>query len=506
MVASSKKAPSVGGRYYKSLQGVARAANSALAIREVLDSIVKGTAKALNAGACSLLFLDSSKKHLGHSAHYGLSDWYIRKGILDADRSLAESREGRTVAIYDVAKDPRVQYPELAQKAGIASILSVPLVVKGEIMGTVRVYTRERRRFSKKEEEFLSAIADLSALALENARVYGVLEREREAAKREQAQIERDRLPSEVSKPITFAHPSEEEFARLLDFYHVEWLYEPRSFPLHWEGERITEMFTPDFYLPGLDLYVELTTLKQKLVTDKNRKLRRLKELYPEINIKLLYQKDYHRLLAKYGHGPLAAATVRGVEKVFLTSAQIQKRVRQLGQQISKDYKGRPLVLVGVLRGVVCFMADLMRHISLPVAVDFMSVSYYSEDTSGAVRITKDLDRNISDQDVLMVEDIVDTGMTLNYILSYLQSRNPASLKVCALLDKRVRRLVDVPLIYVGFEIPDEFMVGYGLDYQEQYRNLPFIGILKPETGKTPTQPRSSRSPASSDSLALAKS
>ncbi|MFH1484472.1 MAG: hypoxanthine phosphoribosyltransferase [Chloroflexota bacterium] len=474
-------------RYYKALREITSSVNSASTAREVLDFIVKRTAKAMNAKACSLLFLDSSKKHLAHSAQYGLSDWYMRKGILDATRSLAESLEGKMVAIYDVAKDARLQYPELAQKAGISSILSVPLIARGDVSGTLRIYTRERRRFSRREREFLSTVAELGSFALESAGVSeslkgGHKELEKDLA---QANIGMERLSSEVSKPITFAHPSEEEFAHLLDFYQIEWLYEPRSFALDSEGDKTAEMFTPDFYLPALDLYVELTTLKQRLVTEKNRKLRRLKELYPQINIRLLYKKDYHRLLAKYGYGPLAGAKVQGVERIFLSSAQIQKRVRQLGRQISKEYRGRPLILVGVLRGVVCFMADLMRQISTPVSVDFLSISYYSEDSSGAVRITKDLDKNITGQDVLMVEDIVDTGMTLNYIMGYLQARNPATLRVCALLDKRVRRLVDVPLAYVGFEIPDEFVVGFGLDYEEEYRNLPFIGILEPDSGET---------------------
>lgn len=295
---------------------------------------------------------------------------------------------------------------------------------------------------------------------------------------------------------VNFAHPSEVEFARILDFYGVRWEYEPRSFPLRWEGDRIVEMFTPDFYLIDLDLYVELTTLKQSLVTEKNRKLRHLRELHPDINIRLLYRRDYHRLLAKYGYGPLAEADVRGIERVLISVGELEQRVTDLGQQVSQDYAGTEPVLIGVLKGVVPFMSDLMRHISLPLSVELMSVSYYSGDAEG-VRITKDLDRDIKDCHVLMVEDIVDTGMTLNYLLNYLRTRQPASLKVCTLLDKRVRRLADVSLEYVGFEVPDEFVVGYGLDYMEKYRNLPFIGILKPqENGKTQGKaPRKSRKP-----------
>ena len=282
-------------------------------------------------------------------------------------------------------------------------------------------------------------------------------------------------------EPIPFAHPSEKEFTRILDFYGVKWVYEPRSFPLRWDGDRVVEMFTPDFYLPELDLYVELTTLKQSLVTVKNRKLRTLSELYPEVYIKLLYKRDYHRLLAKYGYGPLAQEDIKGIDRVLFTTNQIQKKVAKLGHQISNDYVGKQPVLIGVLRGMICFMADLMREISLPLSVDFLSISHYSGDGQRGARITKDLDMDISGRDVLMVEDIVDTGMTLNYLLNYLESKSPASLKVCTLLDKKIRRLVEIDLAYVGFEIPDEFVVGYGLDYLEKYRNLPFIGLLRPE-------------------------
>ena len=284
-----------------------------------------------------------------------------------------------------------------------------------------------------------------------------------------------------------FAHPAEEEFSHLLNFYGVKWLYEPRSFPLRWEGNRTVEMFTPDFYLPEEDLFVELTTLKQSLVTEKNRKLRHLRELYPDINIKLLYRRDIHRLLAKYGYGPLADEEIQGIERVLITKSQIERRVAELGRQISADYEGEQPVLVGVLRGVACFMSDLMRQITLPLSIDFMSISSFDGSDGSGVRITKDLDIDLKGRHVLLVEDIVDTGMTLNYLLHNLTSRGTASLKVCTLLDKRVRRLADFKLDYVGFEAPDEFMVGYGLDYLEKYRNLPFIGILKP--GEQPATP-----------------
>jgi hypoxanthine phosphoribosyltransferase len=201
--------------------------------------------------------------------------------------------------------------------------------------------------------------------------------------------------------------------------------------------------------------------------------------LYPDQQIKLLHKSDYLSLLAKYGFGPFSEVDVEGIHEVLISATQIEGRVRELGAQISRDYRGREPLLIGVLRGVMCFMADLMRHISLPVAVDFMAISSYDDAEPGSVRILKDLEEPLEGRDVIVVEDIVDTGMTLNAFMGQLADRGPASLKICTLLDKRARRLVDVPIEYVGFEVPDEFVVGYGLDFQQKYRNLPFIATLK---------------------------
>ncbi|HUF54669.1 MAG TPA: hypoxanthine phosphoribosyltransferase [Dehalococcoidia bacterium] len=279
--------------------------------------------------------------------------------------------------------------------------------------------------------------------------------------------------------PAPFAHPAEYEFARILDFYGIEWVYEPRSFPLRWEKGHVTEAFTPDFYLPERDLYVELTTLKTSLTAEKNRKMRQIKELYPDTRIIMLKKRDYLRLLANYGYGPLSPEQVPDVERVMIPQQKLALRVQELGAEISRDYTGKEPVLVGVLRGVICFISDLMRNLSVPCNVDFMAVSSYAGASSGAVRIQKDLDLNIKGRDVILVEDIVDTGMTLNHLMEYLQTKRPSSVKVCTLLDKRARRLIDVPLDYVGFEIDDEFVVGYGLDFHQRFRNLPFIGTLK---------------------------
>ena len=171
------------------------------------------------------------------------------------------------------------------------------------------------------------------------------------------------------------------------------------------------------------------------------------------------------------------------IQEIYLGKDEIQARVATLGQQISADYEGRFPLLVGALKGVLCFMADLIRCISIPIEVDFMAVSSYSTEARdrGVVRMVKDLDVPILDRHVIFVEDVIDTGLTLNYLLRSLRTRNPASLEVCSLFNKPTRRLIEIPLRYKGFDLPDYFVVGYGLDYGERYRNLPYVGILKPE-------------------------
>ena len=346
----------------------------------------------------------------------------------------------------------------------------------------------------------------------------------------------------------SFAHASEAEMARILDFYAVRWVYEPHTFPILWnlEGE-VVESFSPDFWLPDLDCYLEMTTLRQKLVRKKNRKLRRLRELYPAVTVKLFYARDFRALMLKYGKLALvdalsgssgqttpprgstttlpidapavpdvavpavrrrrlrrtpAPARLAGrvgprgdpmtheidlredIGEVLLTEEQIQGKVRELGARISDDYRGRRLTLVSVLKGSLPFMADLMRAIDIPVRIDLMEVSSYggtATESSGLVRILKDLSASIADEDVLIVEDIIDTGLTLNYLIRYLRGKNPATLRICTLLDKPARRLVEIPVDYTGFIIPDRFVVGYGLDYGEFYRNLRVVGVLRPE-------------------------
>lgn len=167
--------------------------------------------------------------------------------------------------------------------------------------------------------------------------------------------------------------------------------------------------------------------------------------------------------------------------RVMLTEKQVDDRIQAIGEQISRDYAGKPVHLICVLKGGSFFMCELAKRITVPVSIDFMSVSSYGSDTksSGVVKIVKDLDESIRDKDVLVVEDIVDSGRTLSYLMEMLRDRNPRSLRLCTLLDKPERRVIDVNVDYTGFDIPDEFVVGYGLDYNQKYRNLPYIGVVE---------------------------
>jgi hypoxanthine phosphoribosyltransferase len=173
----------------------------------------------------------------------------------------------------------------------------------------------------------------------------------------------------------------------------------------------------------------------------------------------------------------------QGVGEIMIEQDRLQARIRELGEEVSRDYAGRDLLLVGVLKGAVFFMADLMRELTVPCEIDFMAISSYGAqtDSSGVVRILKDLDTNIAGRDVLVVEDIIDSGLTLSYLMRSLKARKPGSLEVCALMTKPERREIDVPVRYVGFEIPNKFVIGYGLDFAERYRNLPYVAVLHPD-------------------------
>jgi hypoxanthine phosphoribosyltransferase len=174
------------------------------------------------------------------------------------------------------------------------------------------------------------------------------------------------------------------------------------------------------------------------------------------------------------------------IKEILVTEEEIQKKVKELGERITRDYQGKNLMLIGILKGAVMFLSDLAKNIKIPVLIDFMAVSSYgtSSESTGIVRIIKDLECNIDDKDILIVEDIIDTGLTLSYLTDNLRKRRAKSVRIVTLLDKPERRKVDVPVDYVGFVIPDEFVIGYGIDYAERYRNLPFVASLKEEVYK----------------------
>ncbi len=290
-----------------------------------------------------------------------------------------------------------------------------------------------------------------------------------------------DSPPPEPSPvPAPFVHPAEAEFAAFLDFYRIRWEYEPKSFPLRWRNGRVAEMFTPDFYLPEQDLFVELTTMKQSLVTRKHRKIRRFKTMYPNVNVTLVHRKAFHELLGRFGYGSIDISSLKPeeIERILFSASEIRDRVAALGRQISEDYAGESLVLIGLLKGITFFLADLAREITRPLAIDYLSIASPNIAPDG-IEIERGLDLDVRGKHIILVEDIVNTGLTMDFVLRSLQVQEPASINVCALLDKVERRIVGVDVKYVGFQIPNEYVVGYGLDHRELYRNLPFICVLK---------------------------
>ena len=458
--------------YYKLIRRVTAELDSGSPIDRFSATVVRGIARSTD-GSASLLLLDSTGKKLVHSTSWKLPLSYLKKGVLDAKKSIGETVKKQPIAVPSVSRSKRLQYRQYALDAGFTSILGVPILTNGKCIGSIRVYLKENRDFSNNEIEFISTMASLMQLALEHQKSINQ-EQRLTAIEPEEPKI----LP--MLTKVKFVHPSEEEFASILDFYNIEWVYEPKAFPINWsENGAVTQMFTPDFYMPAYDLYVELTTMKQRSVSAKNKKLRRLRQLYPGTKITLLYKKDFERMLARFGYGPLAQTKGHGVGDVLYSAAQIQHRVHAMAKEISRDYEGKVPVLIGVLRGVLCFMSDLMRNVSVPLNLELMSMSSYGAEEGGVVRITKDVGMNLEGRHVIIVEDIVDTGITLTYLINHICLKNPQSISVCTLLDKKARRLLDVPLDYVGFEVPDQFVIGYGLDFKEEYRNLPFIGVLE---------------------------
>ena len=284
-----------------------------------------------------------------------------------------------------------------------------------------------------------------------------------------------------------FAHPAERDFSRLLSYYGIRWVYEPTAFALAWAADgRPSQLFTPDFYLPDHRLYVELTTMRQRLVTRKNRKLRRLRELYPNVQIKLLYRRDYLRLLDAYP-GPACPPGPCRVGRVVFPASVIQSRVAELASAIATDWTAAtdtaPLLVIGVGRGSEHFLDALVpaiRRLGTAVETDRVKLSRYRiVGGSQRVRVCQAPGVDLSGRRVLLIEDVVSTGLSLAYLSGWLIRRGVTSVEVCTLLDRRAARLVDVSVRYAGFEAPPDLLIGFGLSLRQQFRDLPFIATVE---------------------------
>jgi hypoxanthine phosphoribosyltransferase len=296
-------------------------------------------------------------------------------------------------------------------------------------------------------------------------------------------------LPWHLFRPgeeADFAHPAEIDFARILTYYRIRWAYEPTTFALGWTDDGLpSEMFTPDFYLPDHRLYIELTTMRQRLVTRKNRKLRRLRELYPTVRVKLLYRRDYQRLLESYrgGEGPGARCQVG---RVLFDEEQIRTRIDELVELLTPELAaddGEPTLVITIGSGARVF-ADAMccqLHVrGVALERETMRLSRFSIGGRQRVRIGRAPRAAIGGRHVLLLTDIVSTGLSLSYLCSWLHRRGATRIDVCTLLDRREARLVELPNVFAGFEAPNELLIGFGLSLRRQFRHLPYIATLAP--------------------------
>jgi len=282
--------------YYKAVRRISSLISSnEKELNEILDGIIRNVARPMESAA-SLLLLDSEHKKLIHVSSWGLPKTFILKGILDPEQSLKEVVTGEPVIIPDVTVDERIQYPEVVNKSGIKSVMAVPIVINNSPAGSIRVYTRQVHDFTRQDLNFVTTVANLTSIAINDH-----ILRDMTVEMQKETYTQEDTSTISHARSPVFAHPSEKEFSQILEFYNIEWVYDPHSFPISWENDRITEMFTPDFYLPEQDLYVELTTLRPQLSSNKNRKLKRMQELYPEVNIKLFKRREIRNLMIKYG-------------------------------------------------------------------------------------------------------------------------------------------------------------------------------------------------------------
>ncbi|MGH2561213.1 MAG: phosphoribosyltransferase [Thermomicrobiales bacterium] len=293
-------------------------------------------------------------------------------------------------------------------------------------------------------------------------------------------------LPWRLNRPrgeADFAHPAEVDFASILTYYRVRWAYEPTTFALAWADDgQPSEMFTPDFYLPDHRLYIELTTMRQRLVTRKNRKLRRLRELYPTVRVKLLYRRDYHRLLDSY-HADKGPRSTCHIGRVLFGEEQIRTRVAELADELAPviaSAANEPLALT-IGAGARRFADTMVREIGargVPLEREAIRLSRFSTGGRHRVRVSRGPRAPLAGRHVVLFTDIVSTGLSLSYLCGWLRRRGVARIEVCTLLDRREARLVDLPHVYAGFEAPNELLIGFGLHLRSQFRDLPHIATL----------------------------
>jgi len=306
-------------------------------------------------------------------------------------------------------------------------------------------------------------------------------------------------IPRWLFQPVDehdFAHPAEQDLARILSYYRIRWIYEPTTFHLEFrEDGRPAEQITPDFYLPDHDLYIELTTMRQRLVTRKNRKVRRLRETFPSVHIKLLYRKDYDRLIGAYPAPDRILDPV--LDSALLDAATIQARIAALADEIHASTSGlrefasserrevpsdQLLHLIGVGAGSGQFLADLGRALDrrhCRVSSDELVLSRYSGGHDDErVRIGRTSKQPVAGRDIVLVADIVSSGLSLVYVTEWLRTNGARSVRICTLLDREDARIIDIPLDFVGFKAPDEVLVGYGLASYPQFRDLPHVACI----------------------------
>ena len=288
-----------------------------------------------------------------------------------------------------------------------------------------------------------------------------------------------------MDEVVQMKNPSEIAFSRVLDMYSIDWRYEPKTYPVEYDEEgRVTMAFSPDFYLPRFDLYLELTVMNQRYTATKNRKARRVQALYPGLNVRVVYRRDFDRLVARLEEPDREHALTHLVEdpadyQVLFDEEAIQTRIDALAAAIDRDYPDG-LVLVSMLKGSVVFLSDLMRRLNVPVKVDFIRVGSYAYEPGQTplLRIAHDMDVTIYERDVLLIDDFVCTGFETNFVLQKLESREPRSLAICSLVVAPQQLLLPLPIRYSGFEVGFEHLIGYGLDRHENGRQLPFIAVV----------------------------